>query len=314
MTINVDYIKLFTKITAFAAYEASLFIGKNDKIAADKAAVDSMRSHLNKIDMNGTIVIGEGELDEAPMLFIGEKIGTGKGIELDIAVDPVEGTNFVAKNLPNSIAVIAVSRKGDLLNAPETYMDKIVIGPNLPKNLIDLDYDIETNISNLAKAKNKKNSELTACLLERPRHKKIIDKLKSLGVNLNLITDGDVMGALAVANNKNNIDIFLGTGGAPEGVLAAAALSCLNCQMQARLVFQNENEKKRASDFGIKNLNKKYNLQDMIKGDVIFCATAITDGNIIKGIKDFDKYFRAETLVAHKSSKTFSVITENIIK
>ena len=246
MTINSKYIKLFARTTQMAAYGASLYIGKNDKKSADKAAVDLMRNELNKIEMKGRIVIGEGELDKAPMLYIGERVGNNKGNEFDIAVDPVEGTNFVAKNLPNSIAVLAVAKKGELFHAPETYMDKIVVGPGLPDNLVDLDNDLEKNIINLAKAKNKKMSELTACLLNRPRHNKIINTLKSLNVNLNLITDGDVLGALLVADPKNKVDIFMGIGGGPEGVLAAAALSCFNCQMQTKLIFQNDNEKIRA--------------------------------------------------------------------
>ena len=314
MTIDSKYIKLFARATQMAAYGASLYIGKNDKISADKAAVDFMRNELNKIDMKGKIVIGEGELDHAPMLYIGENVGNNKGNEFDIAVDPVEGTNFVAKNLPNSIAVLAVTKKGDLLHAPETYMDKIVVGPNLPDNLIDLDNDLEKNIINLAKAKNKKISELTACLLNRPRHNKIINTLKSLNVNLNLITDGDILGALLVIDPNDKVDIFLGIGGGPEGVLAAAALSCFNCQMQTRLIFQNDNEKKRAKKMGINDLSKKYNINDMVRGDVIFCATGITDGILVKGIKDLENKFRSETYVTHKSSKLFTTLSEDIKK
>ena len=314
MTIDSKYIKLFARATQMAAYGASLYIGKNDKISADKAAVDFMRNELNKIDMKGKIVIGEGELDHAPMLYIGENVGNNKGNEFDIAVDPVEGTNFVAKNLPNSIAVLAVTKKGDLLHAPETYMDKIVVGPNLPDNLIDLDNDLEKNIISLAKAKNKKISELTACLLNRPRHNKIINTLKSLNVNLNLITDGDILGALLVIDPNDKVDIFLGIGGGPEGVLAAAALSCFNCQMQTRLIFQNDNEKKRAKKMGINDLSKKYNISDMVRGDVIFCATGITDGILVKGIKDLENKFRSETYVTHKSSKLFTTLSEDIKK
>jgi len=314
MTIDSKYIKLFARTTQMAAYGASLYIGKNDKKSADKAAVDLMRNELNKIEMKGRIVIGEGELDKAPMLYIGERVGNNKGNEFDIAVDPVEGTNFVAKNLPNSIAVLAVAKKGELFHAPETYMDKIVVGPGLPDNLVDLDNDLEKNIINLAKAKNKKMSELTACLLNRPRHNKIINTLKSLNVNLNLITDGDVLGALLVADPKNKVDIFMGIGGGPEGVLAAAALSCFNCQMQTKLIFQNDNEKIRAKKMGIKNLDRKYNINDIIKGDVIFCATGITDGKLVKGIENLGTKFRSETYVTHKSSKLFTTISEDIKK
>lgn len=314
MTIDSKYIKLFARTTQMAAYGASLYIGKNDKKSADKAAVDLMRNELNKIEMKGRIVIGEGELDKAPMLYIGERVGNNKGNEFDIAVDPVEGTNFVAKNLPNSIAVLAVAKKGELFHAPETYMDKIVVGPGLPDNLVDLDNDLEKNIINLAKAKNKKMSELTACLLNRPRHNKIINTLKSLNVNLNLITDGDVLGALLVADPKNKVDIFMGIGGGPEGVLAAAALSCFNCQMQTKLIFQNDNEKIRAKKMGIKDLERKYNINDIIKGDVIFCATGITDGKLVKGIENLGTKFRSETYVTHKSSKLFTTLSEDINK
>ena len=314
MTIDSKYIKLFARTTQMAAYGASLYIGKNDKKSADKAAVDLMRNELNKIEMKGRIVIGEGELDKAPMLYIGERVGNNKGNEFDIAVDPVEGTNFVAKNLPNSIAVLAVAKKGELLHAPETYMDKIVVGPGLPDNLVDLDNDLEKNIINLAKAKNKKMSELTVCLLNRPRHNKIINILKSLNVNLNLITDGDVLGALLVADPKNKVDIFMGIGGGPEGVLAAAALSCFNCQMQTKLIFQNDNEKIRAKKMGIKDLDRKYNINDIIKGDVIFCATGITDGKLVKGIENLGTKFRSETYVTHKSSKLFTTLSEDIKK
>ena len=314
MTIDSKYIKLFARTTQMAAYGASLYIGKNDKKSADKAAVDLMRNELNKIEMKGRIVIGEGELDKAPMLYIGERVGNNKGNEFDIAVDPVEGTNFVAKNLPNSIAVLAVAKKGELFHAPETYMDKIVVGPGLPDNLVDLDNDLEKNIINLAKAKNKKMSELTACLLNRPRHNKVINTLKSLNVNLNLITDGDVLGALLVADPKNKVDIFMGIGGGPEGVLAAAALSCFNCQMQTKLIFQNDNEKIRAKKMGIKDLDRKYNINDIIKGDVIFCATGITDGKLVKGIENLGTKFRSETYVTHKSSKLFTTLSEDINK
>ena len=314
MTIDSKYIKLFARTTQMAAYGASLYIGKNDKKSADKAAVDLMRNELNKIEMKGRIVIGEGELDKAPMLYIGERVGNNKGNEFDIAVDPVEGTNFVAKNLPNSIAVLAVAKKGELFHAPETYMDKIVVGPGLPDNLVDLDNDLEKNIINLAKAKNKKMSELTACLLNRPRHNKIINTLKSLNVNLNLITDGDVLGALLVADPKNKVDIFMGIGGGPEGVLAAAALSCFNCQMQTKLIFQNDNEKIRAKKMGIKDLDRKYNINDIIKGDVIFCATGITDGKLVKGIENLGTKFRSDTYVTHKSSKLFTTLSEDINK
>ncbi len=308
MNINKILIDSFVKATERAAYGASIFKGKNDKISADQAAVDEMRKQLNSIKMKGKIVIGEGELDEAPMLYINEEVGTKTGEELDIAVDPLEGTNFTAKNLPNALSVLAVARRGNLFNAPDVYMEKIAIGPNLPKNLLDLDFDIKKNIQLLAEAKKVKPNKLTACLLKRPRHDSITKSLIEMGVKINFIDDGDVLGAISVADPKTNVDIYVGIGGAPEGVLASAALHCLECQMQTRLVFQNDNEKRRANKLGIKDLKKKYNIDDMTKGDVIFCATGVTDGDIVKGIKDHGKTFTSETLVFHKSSKINKII------
>ena len=314
MLIDTKYLKPFIKVTERAAYGASLFIGKNDKNGADKSAVDEMRKELNKINMKGKIVIGEGERDEAPMLYIGERVGNNKGNEFDIAVDPLEGTNFTAKNLPNALSVLAVTRKNNLLHAPDTYMEKIAIGPRLPKNLVDLDFPVEKNIKLLSDAKNISPDKLTACVLERPRHVQIIDSLNSMGVKINFITDGDVSGVISVADPKSNIDIYLGIGGGPEGVLAAAALSCLDCQMQTRLSFQNEDEKNRCKNMNIKDLNQKYNIDDMVKGDVIFCATGVTDGDLVKGITDLGDSFESETYVLHKSSNTNKIIKNNIKK
>jgi len=254
--------------------------------------------------MKGTVVIGEGEMDEAPMLYVNEKVGTNRGDELDIAVDPLEGTNFTAKNLPNALSVLAVSEKGNLLNAPDMYMEKIAIGSNLPENIIDLDLGVEKNIKLLAEAKKIKVNELTACVLKRPRHDKIVETLKKLDVRINFISDGDVSGVISVAYPKKKVDIYLGIGGAPEGVLAAAALKCLNCQMQTRLHFLKNDEKSRAKNLGINNFNKKYNIKDMVKGDVIFCATGVTDGDFLKGIKDQGTFYDSETLVLHNDSKT----------
>tara|TARA_B100000029_G_scaffold453572_1_gene479453 strand:+ start:4401 stop:5345 length:945 start_codon:yes stop_codon:yes gene_type:complete len=314
MIINKDLINLFAMSTARAAYGASLFKGKNDKIAADKAAVDEMRKQLNSINMRGTVVIGEGELDEAPMLFIDEKLGTNKGDELDIAVDPLEGTNFVAKNLPNALSVIAVARKNSLLRAPDMYMEKIAIGPSLPENLVNLDYDVKKNIKLLAEAKNTTPDNLTACILKRPRHDLLISSLKELNVKINFISDGDVSGVISVAYPQSKIDIYIGIGGGPEGVLAAAALKCLGCQMQTRLKFYKDDEKERAKNFGIKNLNYKYNINDMVKGDVIFCSTGVTDGDLVKGIKVNKDYFESETFVLHKGSNTNKKIKHKIKK
>tara|TARA_Y100000310_G_scaffold32842_1_gene31076 strand:+ start:620 stop:1564 length:945 start_codon:yes stop_codon:yes gene_type:complete len=314
MIIDKALIESFARTTERAAYGASLFKGKNDKIAADRSAVDAMRMQLNKINMKGKIVIGEGELDEAPMLHIGEEVGSKFGEEYDIAVDPLEGTNFTAKNLPNALSVLAVTRKGNLLHAPDTYMEKIAIGPGLPNNLVDLDFPVEKNIKLLADAKNISPDKLVACVLERPRHDRIIDSLNSMGVKIVFITDGDVAGVISVADPKSNIDIYLGTGGGPEGVLAASALSCLDSQIQTRLVFQDDDEKKRAKKMGIKELNIKYNTNDMVKGDVIFCATGVTDGNLVKGINDVGDHFETETFVLHKSSKTNKIIKNKIKK
>ena len=314
MNIDKELINSFVKATERAACGASTFRGKNDKIAADQAAVDGMRTELNKINMKGKIVIGEGEMDEAPMLFINEEVGNKSGDEFDIAVDPLEGTNFTAKNLPNALSVLAVTRRNNLLNAPDIYMEKIAVGPNLPSNLINLDFDIEKNIELLAKAKNVKPSQLTACVLDRPRHKEIIKSLRQLETKINFISDGDVSGVMSVAYPQKKIDIYLGIGGGPEGVLAAAALKCLGCQMQTRLVFQDDEEKERAKSLGILDLNRKYNINDMVKGDVIFCATGVTDGDLVNGIKDQNNIYFSETLVLHMSSNTNKIIKSQINK
>ena len=314
MTLKNIYLDQFIKVAERAAYGASKFRGKNDKIAADQAAVDEMRTEINKINIKGRVVIGEGEMDEAPMLFIGENVGTGIGEEIDIAVAPLEGTNFTAKNLPNAISVLAVTRKGDLLSAPDTYMEKIAVGPDLPNNLLDLDNSVEKNIKLLAEAKNTQPDKLTACVLKRSRHDKIIQSLKKLNVKINYIQDGDVTGVISVADNNSNTDIYLGVGGGPEGVLAAAALDCLGGQMQTRLVLSDDAEVKRAKKLGITDLKRKYNISDMVKGDVIFCATGVTDGDMLKGINLInDNEFEATTFALHKSQK-ISKIVKNIIK
>ena len=314
MTLKNIYLDQFIKVAERAAYGASKFRGKNDKIAADQAAVDEMRTEINKINIKGRVVIGEGEMDEAPMLFIGENVGTGIGEEIDIAVDPLEGTNFTAKNLPNAISVLAVTRKGELLSAPDTYMEKIAVGPDLPNNLLDLDNSVEKNIKLLAEAKNTQPDKLTACVLKRSRHDKIIQSLKKLNVKINYIQDGDVTGVISVADNNSNTDIYLGVGGGPEGVLAAAAIDCLGGQMQTRLVLSDDAEVKRAKKLGITDLKRKYNISDMVKGDVIFCATGVTDGDMLKGINIInDNEFEATTFALHKSQK-ISKIVKNIIK
>jgi len=300
MAIDKKYLDFFHKVSIKAAYASYHLVGKKDKIAADKAAVDAMRNELNKIDMNGQIVIGEGELDEAPMLYIGEKLGNGNGPKLDIAVDPLEGTNFAANNLPGALSVIAVAEKSNLFNAPETYMDKIAISEN-KKGIVDLDYSIKKNIMNLADYKNTTPENLTACILDRPRHKKHIDELKALNVKLKLITDGDVSGALLVTNDNHNVDIFLGIGGGPEGVLAASALDAFGCFFQGKFIFETDNDKIRAKKMGIEDFDKKYELNEIVSGDSIFCATGITSGDLVQGIKIDKNCFTSETLITHKS-------------
>ena len=307
MTIDQKYINKFIKITSKAALASFNLIGKQDKIKADKAAVDSMRTELNKLDIKGEIVIGEGELDEAPMLYIGEKIGNMNGPEIDIAVDPLDGTNFVAFNLPGALSVIAIAEKNNLFKAPETYMEKISANVD-EKDVIDLDYSIKKNIYNLSDYLNKKPEELTACLLDRPRHRILINELNKLKVKIKLIKDGDVSGALLVTDEKHNVDIFLGIGGGPEGVLAAAALDTYECTFQGRFLFDSEDDKIRAKQMGIKDLKKKYNLNEIISGDSIFCATGITSGDLLNGIEIKDKNFISETLVTHKSSKLKKII------
>ena len=301
MAIDKKFIDQFINITKKAAYASSYFIGKKDKISADRAAVDSMRFELNKIDMVGEVVIGEGSLDEAPMLYTGEILGTKKGPSFDIAVDPVEGTNFVANNLPGGLSVLAIAEKGNLFNAPETYMNKIATG-KIEKGLIDLDFPVEKNIKNLSEFKNKDISSLTVCILDRPRHKDIINELINLNVNIKLISDGDVLGALYVSDPKYNVDLFMGIGGGPEGVLAASALDTYECHFQGRFIFDNEKDINEANSMGIKDLNKKYELNEIIKGDSIFCATGITTSDVIKGIQYDQNKFISETLVTHKNT------------
>ena len=313
MSIDKNYFEKFIRSTEKAAIGAYPFIGKGDKNAADQGSVDMMRNELNSIDMMGEVVIGEGEMDEAPMLYIGEKVGKKNGQQLDIALDPLEGTNFVAKNLPNAFSMLAVSEKGNLFSAPDTYMEKIAIGKNLPKNLLDLDFSVEKNIKLLSEAKKKDIKEITACILKRPRHDKIVKSLEKLNVKIKFISDGDVSGAISVVDPKTNIDIYLGIGGGPEGVLAAAALSCLGGQMQTRLVLDNE-QKKRVLKLGIKDIKKKYNTEDMIKGDVMFFASAITNGEIVDGIKDLGNKYEVSTFALHKELKIFKKVKNYHLK
>jgi len=313
MAINPKFLDFFIKATENAAIGASKFVGKNDKIAADKGAVDPMRRELNKINMEGTVVIGEGEMDEAPMLYIGEKLGTLSGPKFDIAVDPLEGTKFTANDQPNAFSVLAISEKGGLLSAPDTYMEKIAIGTNLPKNLLDLDNSIEQNINLLASAKKMKVSDLNACVLKRERHNHIIKELTKLNVKINFITDGDIAGALSVIGENPANDIYYSTGGGPEGVIVAAALSCYGGQIQGRLILDKK-EKVRARKLGITNFNKKYNIEEMVKGDVIFCASGVTTGDLAKGVKDLGNAFEVNTFVLHKSQNLIKNITNTYNK
>ena len=310
MTIDKKFIDQLVKVTSKAALASSYLIGKKDKISADKAAVDSMRVNLNNLDIQGEIVIGEGELDDAPMLYIGEKLGTNKGPEFDIAVDPLEGTNFVANNLPGALSVIAIGEKNNLFKAPETYMEKISTKVK-EKNVVDLDYSVKKNIFNLSEYLNKKPENLTACIMDRSRHNAIIKELKDLKVKIKLITDGDVSGALLVTEDKYEVDIFLGIGGGPEGVLAAAALDTFDCSFQGRFIFDTDDDKSRAKKMGIKDFKKKYELKEITTGDSLFCATGITSGDLVSGIEIQKNEFISETLVTHKSSGFKKVIKLN---
>jgi fructose-1,6-bisphosphatase II / sedoheptulose-1,7-bisphosphatase len=301
MSIDKKFIEKFINVSTKAALASSYLVGKKNKVAADQAAVDSMRSELTKIDMNGQVVIGEGSLDKAPMLYTGELLGNKKGPNFDIAVDPLDGTNSVANNLPGSISVLAIAEKGNLFNAPETYMDKIATC-KVEKGLIDLDYPLKKNLSNLADFLNKDISSITACVMYRPRHKLIIEQLEKLKVKLKLITDGDVLGALYVSDPKYNVDIFLGIGGGPEGVLAASALDAYECHFQGRFIFDNDNDINEAKRIGIIDLNRKYELNEIVRGDSIFCATGITSSDVLSGIHINNEDYTSETLVTHKSS------------
>ena len=312
MTINKKFVDQFINVSSKAALASSFYVGKKDKIAADQAAVDSMRSELNKIDMNGEVVIGEGSLDDAPMLYTGELLGTKNGPNFDIAVDPLEGTNFAANNLPGALSVIAIAEKGNLFNAPETYMQKIAT-TKVEKGVIDLDYSIKKNISNLADFKNTDPSTLCACILDRPRHKKIIEELTELKVKIKLITDGDVAGALMITKPIYHVDIFLGIGGGPEGVLAATAIDAHECFFQGRFIFENENDIKDAKKMGVTDLYKKYELNEIVKGDSIFCATAITNTMDLKAISKVNEHsYISETLVTHKSMNDTLIVKKKI--
>ena len=292
------------RVTEAAAIAASTLTGRGDEKAADAAAVEAMREALNELDMDGTVVIGEGERDEAPMLFIGEKVGTGKGPAIDIALDPLEGTTICAKAGPNSLAVLAISEKGGLLNAPDVCMDKIAVGPNLPAGIIDLDKTPTENVNAIAAAKGVKPSDIIACVLDRPRHEALIAELRGIGCGVMLIGDGDVAGVIATADPDTTIDVYMGSGGAPEGVLACAALRCVGGQFKGRLLFRNDDERGRARKWGIEDLDKQYDLEELAKGDCIFAATGVTDGSLLEGVKRRKGKMTTESVVMRASTGT----------
>jgi fructose-1,6-bisphosphatase II / sedoheptulose-1,7-bisphosphatase len=296
------------RVTEAAALAASRLMGRGDEKAADQAAVDAMRSALNSLHMQGTVRIGEGERDEAPMLYIGEEVGTGEGPKIDIALDPLEGTTITAKGGPNALAVIAMAEEGGFLNAPDTYMDKIAVGHSLPEGVVDLDETVENNLKNLAKAKGLEIGDLVACVLDRPRHEEIIVKCREAGARIMLIGDGDVSGVIATSTEAAGVDIYMGTGGAPEGVLAAAALRCIGGQMQGRLVFRNDDERGRASRLGITEFNKKYGLMELAGGETMFAATGVTMGTMLKGVRRFKGGATTHSLIMRSKSGTVRYI------
>ena len=306
--ISTQYASGIVNATEKAAIAASKLIGLGDEKAADQVAVDAMRKALNDIDFKGRIVIGEGERDEAPMLYIGEEVGSGNNDEVDIALDPLEGTTITAKGMPNSLSVIAAAQKGGLLYAPDTYMNKIAVGGQLPKDVIDLDASVKDNIKSIADAKKVKVSNVTACVLERPRHSDQIESLRSIGAKIVLIPDGDVAGVIMTTQADNPVDIYLGVGGAPEGVLAAAALQCIGGQMQARLVINNDDERSRTQKIGIKDLDKKYSLNELAHGDIIFSATGVTEGTMVRGVRNIDNNHITHSLVLRSNDSSTQYI------
>ena len=292
------------RVTEAAALAASKLMGRGDEKAADQAAVDAMRTSLNSLNIEGTVVIGEGERDEAPMLYIGEKVGMGGGPKIDIALDPLEGTTITAKGLPNSLAVMAMAEHGGFLNAPDVYMDKIAVGGGLPEGIVDLDKSVAQNLNDLAKAKKVDVNDLVVCILDRPRHSELIARVREAGARIMLIGDGDVSGVIATSTGDSGIDIYMGSGGAPEGVLAAAALRAIGGQIQGRLLFRNDDEKARAKKWGITDLNRKYSMTDMAKGDVMFAATGVTSGSMLKGVRRFHNGAETHSIVMRSKTGT----------
>jgi fructose-1,6-bisphosphatase II / sedoheptulose-1,7-bisphosphatase len=296
------------RVSEAAALSASLLVGRGDEKQADQVAVNAMRRALNALDIDGTVVIGEGERDEAPMLYIGEKVGTGKGPKVDIALDPLEGTTITATGGPNALAVVAMAGAGGFLHAPDVYMDKIAVGGGLPDHVVDLDNPIAQNLKNLAKAKGAELSDLQVCILYRPRHEELIAKTRETGARIMLIGDGDVSGVIATSQPDSGIDMYVGSGGAPEGVLAAAALQCIGGQMQGRLLFRNDDEKGRAAKAGIKDLSRKYGMNDLAHGDVLFAATGVTGGTMLRGVRRFAGGAYTHTVVMRSRSGTVRFI------
>jgi fructose-1,6-bisphosphatase II / sedoheptulose-1,7-bisphosphatase len=293
------------RVTERAAVAAARLRGRGNETAADQAAVDAMRQELNRLPIAGTVVIGEGERDEAPMLFIGEEVGTRHGPKVDIALDPLEGTTIAAKNLPNALAVIAIAEAGSLLNAPDVYMSKIAIGPGYPAGTVDLDAPVAENLQALAAAKGVPVNEITVCVLDRPRHARMVEEIRAAGAAIRLIGDGDVAGVIHTTEpDETGIDIYMGIGGAPEGVLAAAALRCIGGQMQGRLVINSDEQRERAIRMGITDLNRKYDMAEMARGDVLFAATGVTDGNLLQGVKFGKRAITTHTVVMRSSSGT----------
>ena len=296
------------RVTEAAALSAARWMGRGDEKAADQAAVDAMRRALNAMDIDGTVVIGEGERDEAPMLYIGENVGSGNGPKVDIALDPLEGTTITATGGANALAVLAFAESGNFLNAPDVYMDKIAVGGGLPDQIVDLDAPLGENLKNLAKAKNKAISELLVCILNRPRHQEHIAKARECGARIMLIGDGDVSGVIATASHNSGVDLYVGTGGAPEGVLACAALRCIGGQFQGRLVFRNDDERARARRMGIENLDQKYELNDIAKGNVMFAATGVTDGAMLDGVRILPEATKTQTMIMRSKTGTVRMI------
>ena len=297
------------RVTEAAALSASKWMGRGDEKAADQAAVDSMRIALNGMDIEGTVVIGEGERDEAPMLYIGEKVGTGKGPKIDIALDPLEGTTICATGGPNALAVIAMAVDGGFLNAPDVYMDKIAVGPGLEKDIVNIDDSAHNNLKNLANAKNLDISDLVVCILDRPRHEELIAKTRAAGARIMLISDGDVAGVIATASKDTGVDMYVGSGGAPEGVLAASALRCIGGQMWGRLTFRNNDEKSRADRLGISDYNKIYSLNELAHGEVMFAASGVTDGSMLRGVRRWNSGASTQSIIMRSKTGTVRTIS-----